>query len=404
MQIHWEMLSDYKRCTAYYQAMMDFNVDVRGKVVLDVGCGTGILSLYAAMAGAKKVYAVDASGIVTQARQVIKKNGYQDVIQIINGKIEEITLPVDTVDVIVSEWMGYFLFCESIVEAVLFARDKWLSPRGTIFPCEANLYLAPCVSEEYYEEKVTWFRENLVDGVDVSVLEPWAAEEFTKWCLRCHDLQPEEILTQPETIAHVDLYTATCTEVRNWEKSFQFKITGDQHVSFKWKHHPKALSVQLACSANNWTPVPMSVQGGKWKVALWLKPGRVHYKFIVDGEWMYDIGKPIEQDRRGNINNVLTVIPKDHSYIHGFGSWFDVVFKGSDRSKEPVVLTTDPRTGYQTCWRQDLCLYKDPIKLNAERVVCGDVNVDRHDEYHRHFAITISAHSGGPISTQDWTV
>lgn len=57
------------------------------------------------------VYAVDASAIVTQAKQMIKKNKYQDVIEIINGKVEEITLPVDTVDVIVSEWMGYFLFC-----------------------------------------------------------------------------------------------------------------------------------------------------------------------------------------------------------------------------------------------------------------------------------------------------
>lgn len=62
-----------------------------------------------------KVYAVDASGIVTQAKQMVKKNGYQDIIEIINGKIEEITLPVDSVDMIVSEWMGYFLFCVSFL-------------------------------------------------------------------------------------------------------------------------------------------------------------------------------------------------------------------------------------------------------------------------------------------------
>jgi hypothetical protein len=65
------------------------------------------------------VYAVDASGIVTQAKQMIKKNRYQDVIEIINGKIEEITLPVDTVDVIVSEWMGYFLFCVCAIFLVI---------------------------------------------------------------------------------------------------------------------------------------------------------------------------------------------------------------------------------------------------------------------------------------------
>ena len=44
----------------------------------------------------------------------------------IRGKVEEIDLPVDKVDVIVSEWMGYCLFYESMLDTVIFARDKWL--------------------------------------------------------------------------------------------------------------------------------------------------------------------------------------------------------------------------------------------------------------------------------------
>ena len=42
------------------------------------------------------------------------------------GKVEEVTLPVPKVDVIVSEWMGYCLFYESMLDTVLYARDKWL--------------------------------------------------------------------------------------------------------------------------------------------------------------------------------------------------------------------------------------------------------------------------------------
>lgn len=42
------------------------------------------------------------------------------------GKVEEVTLPVEKVDVIVSEWMGYCLFYESMLDTVLYARDKWL--------------------------------------------------------------------------------------------------------------------------------------------------------------------------------------------------------------------------------------------------------------------------------------
>lgn len=48
------------------------------------------------------------------------------VITIFKGKVEETELPVDQVDIIVSEWMGYCLFYESMLKTVIYARDKWL--------------------------------------------------------------------------------------------------------------------------------------------------------------------------------------------------------------------------------------------------------------------------------------
>lgn len=48
------------------------------------------------------------------------------VITIIKGKVEETELPVDQVDIIISEWMGYCLFYESMLNTVIYARDKWL--------------------------------------------------------------------------------------------------------------------------------------------------------------------------------------------------------------------------------------------------------------------------------------
>jgi len=50
----------------------------------------------------------------------------QDRITLIKGKVEEVELPVEKVDIIISEWMGYFLLYESMLSTVLFARDKWL--------------------------------------------------------------------------------------------------------------------------------------------------------------------------------------------------------------------------------------------------------------------------------------
>jgi len=63
----------------------------------------------------------------------------------VKGKLEEITLPdgIETVDIIISEWMGYFLLYESMLDTVLYARDKWLVKDGSgiIMPDKATIYL-----------------------------------------------------------------------------------------------------------------------------------------------------------------------------------------------------------------------------------------------------------------------
>lgn len=76
--IHEEMLKDHVRTGAYQAAILDNKHLFKDKVVLDVGCGTGILCLFAAKAGAKKVIGVDCASIVKQAREIVKANGYED--------------------------------------------------------------------------------------------------------------------------------------------------------------------------------------------------------------------------------------------------------------------------------------------------------------------------------------
>ncbi len=60
----------------------------------------------------------------------------------IAGKVEEVVLPVDKVDVIVSEWMGYMLLYESMLDSVIFARDKWLAEGGVCMPNVCDMYIA----------------------------------------------------------------------------------------------------------------------------------------------------------------------------------------------------------------------------------------------------------------------
>ena len=69
-----DMLEDHKRTGAYYQAVMQNRRQFEGKVVLDVGTGSGILALFAAKAGARKVYAVEATSMAKFAKDLVKHN------------------------------------------------------------------------------------------------------------------------------------------------------------------------------------------------------------------------------------------------------------------------------------------------------------------------------------------
>lgn len=155
--IHEEMLKDEVRTSEYKRAIEHNKQNIEGKVVLDIGCGTGILSMFCAKVGAKAVYAIDCSEIATYATKIVKENGMEDVITVIKGKVEEIELPVDKVDVIVSEWMGYFLFYESMLDTVIHARDKWLKPGGVMLPDFLTLNVVGIEDAEYKKEKLDFW-------------------------------------------------------------------------------------------------------------------------------------------------------------------------------------------------------------------------------------------------------
>merc|ERR1712061_18745 len=98
--VHATMLKDRPRTLAY-QSFIESNASLfKDRVVIDVGAGTGILSLFAAKAGAKKVYAIEASGLSEACRKIVQHNGYSDVIEVIHGRVEDVTLPDVKADVL----------------------------------------------------------------------------------------------------------------------------------------------------------------------------------------------------------------------------------------------------------------------------------------------------------------
>uniref|UniRef100_M4B2D3 Protein arginine N-methyltransferase domain-containing protein n=1 Tax=Hyaloperonospora arabidopsidis (strain Emoy2) TaxID=559515 RepID=M4B2D3_HYAAE len=89
------MITDRVRTDGYRNAVLNNPEVFKGKVVMDVGCGTGILSMFAAQAGAAKVIGIDCSEMGDVAREIVAANGFNDVITILRGKVEDMDLPVD---------------------------------------------------------------------------------------------------------------------------------------------------------------------------------------------------------------------------------------------------------------------------------------------------------------------
>lgn len=145
LHTHSLMLKDVKRTKSYMDAFERMKPEFQDKIILDVGAGTGILSIMAARIGAKHVYAIEPSETCHLARQIIEENGLKDRITVIQKKVEEITIGEDLpekVDIIVSEWMGFCLLYEGMLDSVLWARDNLMVKGGLIFPERAKIFIA----------------------------------------------------------------------------------------------------------------------------------------------------------------------------------------------------------------------------------------------------------------------
>jgi len=200
--IHEEMLKDEVRTLTYRNSMYYNKHLLKGKIVLDIGCGTGILSMFAAKAGAARVIGVECSNIVEYAKQIVADNNLNHIVTIIKGKVEEIDLPdgITKVDIIISEWMGYCLFYESMLDTVLYARDKWLKEDGMLFPDRANLFITGIEDRQYKDDKINWW-EN-VYGFNMNAIRNVAISEPLVDCV-----EPKQVVTNSSLLKEVDLYT-----------------------------------------------------------------------------------------------------------------------------------------------------------------------------------------------------
>ena len=175
------MLQDLVRTGAYHSAITANASDFRGKVVVDVGTGSGVLAYFAVRAGARHVYALEASDVAQRARKLLQANGLGDRITVLQAKVEEAELP-EPADVILSEPMGFMLIHERMLESYIIARQRFLRPGGLMFPSTGTIHVAPFSDPALHAEqceKVAFWRTTDFFGLDLSpLLGEAAADHF----------------------------------------------------------------------------------------------------------------------------------------------------------------------------------------------------------------------------------
>lgn len=216
--IHEEMLKDTTRTRAYQQFILNNPKVFEGCSVLDVGCGTAILSMFAANAGASKVTGVDNSEIAYHAMDIVKENGLESLISISKGKAEDLCVK-EKFDIIISEWMGYFLLFESMLDTVIYCRDHYLAENGCIYPDKCNIQLVAMDDHQLYENKVKYWDN--VYGFKMSSLK---SNVFEEPLIDIAD--HKHYISKPVKVKHLDLMTISVSDL-DFDETFQLVVTRD---------------------------------------------------------------------------------------------------------------------------------------------------------------------------------
>jgi len=327
-------------------------------VVLDVGCGTGILSMFAARAGAKRVISVDASDIVDRAARIVKANGLDDVITVVRGKIEEIVLPhgIEKVDVIVSEWMGYALLYESMLDSVLWARDRYLKEGGVMAPSQCQMMLGLCDATEVYKERIGFWDD--VYGFDMSTM----AEDLYDEAI-IDVVGPETLLSAPYPVKDLLLGEIT-TKQLNFSSPFTLVSTAPKRT----KINSLILYFDTFFTGTG-GPVPAGTQ------VKFVREGEAHLAEL----WPVG-GKPAPQ-RRPSV---------------------------SHRKEKVTSFSTGPQST-PTHWKQTLFMLKEPIWASEGTKVTGTFYCHKSDDNSRELNVELhySVHTEngpGPTVVQMYNV
>lgn len=186
LSYHARLVGDVWRMEAYDRALRQLVSPT--DVVLDVGAGSGVLSLMAARRGAR-VHAVESTDVAELARALA--SAHAPSIAVHRSDITKLP-PVEPVDLVVSDFMGCFLVDDGMLAAI-GAAAAWARPNTRWCPSEVRLFVAP-VADLSLPSVDVWNERPL--GLDLSL----AAERALGQCLP-GNLPPSTLVAPPQLFA-----------------------------------------------------------------------------------------------------------------------------------------------------------------------------------------------------------
>jgi SAM-dependent methyltransferase len=255
------LLDDVRNC-AYRSAI---NRTVRkGDVVLDAGAGTGILSLFAAQAGAKRVYAVEKTAMAGIAQSIVHQNGYSDRVTVLQQDLEALYVP-EAVDVIISEWLGTIGVDENLLAPVLAARDRCLKTGGKMLPARVTAWMVPLSDETTAAQRR--FYSDQPYGLNLSMLfRTWPHE--VAWASP-RSFDSGTFLDEPQAMWTHDLHTVSAAAATlPFRASLQFttKRAGALDALALWFHADLGSGISLENSPTapltHWLYYALPICGG----------------------------------------------------------------------------------------------------------------------------------------------
>jgi SAM-dependent methyltransferase len=212
LQFYGRMIAD-RRMDAYVAALRE--TVRRDSVVMDLGCGPGVLALIACKLGARRVYAVEPENVIGLAREAAAANGFSHRIEFFENLSTEIAVP-EPATIIVSDLRGVLPWFQQHIPSIIDARKRLLARGGVLIPHRDILWAAVVEAPEQYEELVGPWQSNKFE------LDLTAGTRLITNTWRKTPLTPEQFLTEPIRWATVDYYEVNSPDIRaeiSWRAS-----------------------------------------------------------------------------------------------------------------------------------------------------------------------------------------